>query len=138
MRCSSTANSETAIMLEKMARSAASLTDSETASLASLAIPSAAQVTRFANRPMARSMERRRYESIAARTLGSLAYRLAVRSGTSFLRAHTAMDVPCAITRASWDLRIFEFSADGTGWQSVALRFVASSRSVMRYVKEVF
>ena len=55
-----------------------------------------------------------------------------------FLRDHTAMDAPCAIARASWDLRLSEFSVNGTGWHSVALRFVASSRSVMRYVKEVF
>jgi hypothetical protein len=38
-----------------------------------------------------------------------------------FLRAHTAMDLPCAIARASWDLRLSEISANGTGWQSVAL-----------------
>jgi hypothetical protein len=38
-----------------------------------------------------------------------------------FLRAHAAMDAPCAIARASWDLRLSEFSANGTGWHSVAL-----------------
>jgi hypothetical protein len=38
-----------------------------------------------------------------------------------FLRAHAAMDAPCAIARASWDLRLSEFSANGTGWQPVAL-----------------
>ena len=41
--------------------------------------------------------------------------------GHTILRAHTAMDAPCAIARASWDLRLSEFSADGTGWQSVAV-----------------
>jgi hypothetical protein len=32
-----------------------------------------------------------------------------------FLRDHTAMDAPCAITRASWDLRLSEISANGSG-----------------------
>jgi hypothetical protein len=41
--------------------------------------------------------------------------------GHTILRDHTAMDAPCAITRSRWDLRLSEFSADGTGWQSVAV-----------------
>jgi ABC-type glutathione transport system ATPase component len=59
-------------------------------------------------------------KTTAARTLGSLAHRRPVRKGTWFLRAQTAMDMPCAIARASWDLRLWEFSGDGTGWHSVA------------------
>jgi hypothetical protein len=38
-----------------------------------------------------------------------------------FLRAHAAMDAPCVIARSGWDLRLSEFSANGTGWHSVAL-----------------
>jgi len=56
-RSSSPANLETANMLDNIARSAASLTDS--AFSASLAILSLAQVTRVANRPMARPRARR-------------------------------------------------------------------------------
>jgi hypothetical protein len=58
-RPSSTANLVTAIMLERNAHRAASSTDSDSAFSASLAIPSLAQVTRVANRPMARPRARR-------------------------------------------------------------------------------
>ena len=57
-------------MSDKMARSAVSRTDSDSAFSASMVIPSVAQVTRLAIRPMARSTARRRYDSTSARTSG--------------------------------------------------------------------
>jgi hypothetical protein len=74
-------------MLKKMARSAASGTDSESASLARLAIPSVAQVTCLAIRPTARSRARRREDSTEVRILGCRAHRKAVRPGTLFFCA---------------------------------------------------
>src|SRR3954454_1030403 len=52
-------------------------------------------------RSMARSRARRRQDSAARRTLGSLAHRYAVLLGTWWSRAHNAMDLRCAIAKAS-------------------------------------
>ena len=94
-------------MSDTMARSAASLTDSDAAPLASSRIPSAAQLTLPVIRPTARSRARRRYFSTAARTLGSLAHRKAVRLGTLFSVAHAVDRHALAIARASWVFRAY-------------------------------
>ena len=102
MRSSSPPNLETAIMSDKTARSAASLTDSDAALSPSLTILSAAHLARLDIRPTARSMARRRIRSTAARTPGSHAHLWAVRLGTLFLLAHFAALSPWAIAMASW------------------------------------
>src|ERR1700733_8279837 len=101
-RCARPRNSEKALMSAKMDRRANSWTDSDLAFLASLAIPSVAQVIRRAIRPTARSIARRRIHSIWARTAGSLDHRYAVALGTPLVRAHLAADVPCASATVKW------------------------------------
>ena len=86
------AKSATPIMSDSIDRSAASRTDSELASSASLAIWSVAQAARWDIRPTAWSRLPRRSASISARTSDSLARRWAVRAGTSLALAHSAHD----------------------------------------------
>ena len=106
MRTSSAAKSATAIMSDSIDRSAASRTDSDLASSASLAIWSVAQAARCDFQPTAWSRLPRRYSSTSARTSGSLAQRWAVRSDTPLALAHSAHDLPAAnaAARSLWRL----------------------------------
>ena len=112
MRPSSPAKSATAIMSDNMDRSAASRTDSDLASSASLAIWSVAQAARRDIRPTAWSRLPRRYASTSARTSESLAQRWAVRSDTPLALAHSAHDLPAANAAASSLWRLVRSSLD--------------------------
>ena len=97
---------------DNMDRSAASRTDSDLASSASLAIWSVAQAARRDIRPTAWSRLPRRYASTSARTSESLAQRWAVRSDTPLALAHSAHDLPAANAAASSLWRLVRSSLD--------------------------